>query len=123
MLTEIESTGLTETETKIYKLNGVGLQNKETAQILGITVETVKTHIKNIKTKIRYYKDKELTAIYLCGLFGESFEDVRKQVISSCLLLIFLISIPIEYDKEQRQTERSRIETRTKGGRRNGNFD
>ncbi|MGF7047669.1 LuxR family maltose regulon positive regulatory protein [Paenibacillus sp. DS2015] len=44
---------LTDQETKILRLIGTGLSNKEVAYDLNITGETVKSHIKNVYRKLR----------------------------------------------------------------------
>jgi DNA-binding CsgD family transcriptional regulator len=46
-----QSTQLTEKHITVIKLISQGLLNKEIAQIMGITEETVKTHTKNIRDK------------------------------------------------------------------------
>lgn len=98
---------LTETETKVYQLNGLGMQIKEIAEMMGIAYETVKSHMKNIKIKRGGKKDKELTARFWCKLSGLDYEEIKKQVMASCLLLIFLVYIPFDnYQmRENRITE------------------
>jgi two-component system NarL family response regulator len=47
-----ESSDLTEREVEVLELVATGMSNKETAQAIGRTDETVKIHLKNIFTKL-----------------------------------------------------------------------
>jgi two-component system NarL family response regulator len=47
-----ESSDLTEREVEVLQLVATGMSNKETAQAIGRTDETVKIHLKNIFTKL-----------------------------------------------------------------------
>ena len=98
---------LTETEAKVYQLNGLGMQIKEIAEKLQSSYETAKSHMKNIKTKLGLQKDKEVTAHFWCNLVGENMDEVKRQIMASCLLLIFLVYIPFDnYQmRENRITE------------------
>ena len=88
---------LTATERKVYYLNGIGKQIKEIADILKSSYETAKCHMKNIKVKLGLQKDKELTAHFWCNLSGKNFDEIRRQIISTCLLLLFLVAIPFTH--------------------------
>ena len=92
----IELTELTGQENTAYNLNGAGLQVKEIATKMGIAYETVKSYMKSIKEKLGLSKDKEITAHFWCNLVGRDFDEVRKQIISSCMLLIFLLYVPFD---------------------------
>lgn len=94
---------LTSTEKKVYCLNGVGKQTKEIADIMKSSYETAKSHMKNIKAKLGLQKDKEVTAHFWCSLVGKDFDEVKRQIIASCLLLIFLLFIPFD-QHEMRET-------------------
>lgn len=85
---------LTGQENTAYNLNGAGLQVKEIAEQMGIAYETVKSYMKSIKEKLGLSKDKEITAHFWCSLVGKDFDEVRKQIISSCLFLIFILYVP-----------------------------
>jgi|GEM_PF-2030591 len=87
---------LTATEKKVYQLNGLCLQVKEIADKMGIAYETAKSHMKNIKAKLGLQKDKEVTAHFWCSLAGKDFDEVKRQIIASCLLVIFLLFIPFD---------------------------
>lgn len=88
---------LTETENRVYNLNGVGLQVKEIADQLKSSYETIKSHMKNIKVKLRLQKDKEVTAHFWCSLAGKDLDEVKRQIIASCLLVIFIIYVPFDH--------------------------
>ena len=92
----IEIDVLTATENRVYCLNGVGKQIKEIADLMKSSYETTKFHMKNIKTKLNLQKDKEVTAHFWCSLAEKDFSQIKKQIISSCLLLLFLSFIPFE---------------------------
>lgn len=93
----IEVELLTSTEKKVYQLNGLCLQVKEIADKMGIAYETAKSHMKNIKAKLGLQKDKEVTAHFWCNLTGKDFDEVKRQIMASCLLLIFLLYIPFDH--------------------------
>lgn len=92
----VEMDVLTSTEKKVYCLNGVGKQTKEIADILKSSYETAKSHMKNIKIKLGLQKDKEVTAHFWCSLIGKDLDEVKRQIMASCLLMIFLLFIPFE---------------------------
>lgn len=92
----VEVDVLTSTEKKVYCLNGVGKQTKEIADIMKSSYETAKSHMKNIKAKLGLQKDKEVTAHFWCNLVGKDFDEVKRQIMASCLLVIFLLFIPFE---------------------------
>lgn len=94
---------LTATENKVYCLNGIGKQTKEIAEILNSSYETAKSHMKNIKVKLGLQKDKEITAHFWCNLVGKDFDEVKKLIISSMFLVIFLLYIPFD-NPEIRET-------------------
>lgn len=100
---------LTEQENTTYNLNGAGLQVKEIAEKMGIAYETVKTYMKGIKEKLGLSKDKEVTAHFWCNLVGKDFDEVKKQIMASCLLLIFLLYIPFDH---LQMRENRNLETR-----------
>ncbi len=87
---------LTLTEEKVYRLNGLGMQIKEIAEKLQSSYETVKSHMKSIKGKLRLQKDKEVTAHFWCNLVGENMDEVKKQIIASLFLILFIYSIPFD---------------------------
>lgn len=92
----VEVDVLTSTEKKVYCLNGVGKQTKEIADIMKSSYETAKSHMKNIKAKLGLQKDKEVTAHFWCSLVGKDFDEVKRQIMASCLLVIFLLFIPFD---------------------------
>lgn len=92
----VEVDVLTSTEKKVYCLNGVGKQTKEIADIMKSSYETAKSHMKNIKAKLGLQKDKEVTAHFWCSLVGKDFDEVKRQIMASCLLVIFILFIPFD---------------------------
>ena len=104
---------LTATESKVYSLNGIGKQTKEIADIMQSSYETSKSHMKNIKTKLGLSKDKEVTAHFWCNLVGKDFDEVKKQIIASCLLITFLAFIPFEQQHQMREARRFCSRSRT----------
>lgn len=93
--TNIELPELTRQENKAYSLNGAGLQTKEIADKMGVGYEAVKSYMKAIKQKLGLSKDKEITAHFFCQLMERDFSEIRKQIISSCLLLILIVYVPL----------------------------
>lgn len=85
---------LTPKENTAYNLNGAGLQAKEIADKMGVAYETVKSYMKSIKEKLGLQIDKEITAHFYCKMMGKDFAEIKKQIIASCLLLIFLLYVP-----------------------------
>lgn len=85
---------LTGQENRAYNLNGAGLQTKEIAEHMEVAYETVKSYMKAIKQKLGLSKDKEITAHFFCQLMNQDFNEVKKQILASCLLLIFLLYVP-----------------------------
>lgn len=109
---------LTVTEEKVYCLNGIGKQTKEIADILNSSYETAKSHMKNIKTKLGLGKDKEITAHFWCTLMDKDFDEVKRQVLATCLLVLFLIFIPFDTQIKASRHHSSRVR-RTLIARRN----
>lgn len=101
---------LTETENKVYCLNGIGKQTKEIADIMKSSYETAKSHMKNIKVKLGLQKDKEVTAHFWCNLVGENLDEVKRQIIASVFLVIFIITVPVDFDTKR--CERFRLSNR-----------
>lgn len=91
---QIKLAELTSKENTAYNLNGVGLQVKEIADQMGVAYETAKCYMKSIKEKLGLQKDKEITAHFWCNLVGKDLDEVKKQVITSLLLLVFVFVMP-----------------------------
>jgi two-component system, NarL family, response regulator LiaR len=68
---------LTDRETEVLELVGVGLANKEIARSLGIGEKTVKTHVSNILAKLRL-PSRTHAAVFAvrAGLANDVSEDV-----------------------------------------------
>lgn len=91
---ELDLSILTPQERKTYLLNGIGLKTKEIADQMGVGYETVKSNMKKLKEKIGLSADKEITAHFYCKLLDMDFEELKKQIISSCLALLVFLYIP-----------------------------
>lgn len=96
---------LTNTQSEVLAYNGAGLSTGEIADKMGISIETVKTHIKNIKERLGLQKINELAAYYWVTIFGESFEEKRKQILATVMVVIFMITIiPQEHNQYMART-------------------
>lgn len=104
---------LTNTQSEVLAYNGAGLSTGEIADKMGISIETVKTHIKNIKERLGLQKINELAAYYWVTTFGESFEEKRKQILATVMLVFFLITIFPQEGNQELLRNRTRI-TRTR---------
>lgn len=114
MLTKVHE--LTRTQDKVHKLLVIGKSYKEIADILDKPLETIKSHIRDLKQKTPYQKQSEMIANFWCEYFGVSFEEKRMQIISSCLTIAIVITFQINYtDKNKRPEQRrmSRIEAKS----------
>lgn len=100
---------LTGQENTAYNLNGAGLQTKEIADKMGVGYETVKSYMKAIKQKLGLNKDKEITAHFWCKMMDRDFSEIKKQIISSCLLLIFLLYLPCTAFPMRRRVTNNRV--------------
>jgi len=78
-------------ENEILTYTAIGLSAKEMAEKLHRSQETIRKTLSNIKQKLGLQKATELTAYYFCERMGKDFSEVRKQVLASCLLLLFAI--------------------------------
>lgn len=109
---------LTPAERKVYALNGIGKQMKEIADLMKSSYETAKCHMKSVKSKLGLQKDKEVTAHFWCNLTGEDFEEVRRQITASCLMLIFVVNIPFfHHQMREGRTETHQCRTSVSGRR------
>lgn len=108
----------TQREEQVLKFTAHGYTPDEIGYFLGITRETVRKITCNIKIKVKLQKSTELTAFYWCKYFGTSLEDQRRQLGATLLLLIFMISVPINgIDKTRCRSVRSKSEYRIRSGR------
>ena len=82
---------LTTRESEILAYTAVGLSAKEMAGKPHRSQETIRKTLSNIKQKLGLQKATELTAYYFCERMGKDFSEVRKQILASCLLLLFAI--------------------------------
>lgn len=91
---------LSSRESEVLELTAWGASQKEVANFLKISQNTVDNHIRKIKQKLRLNKINELSAYWFCTHFNISFDlsPMRRQVYATLLLLIFVPSIFINYD-------------------------
>lgn len=98
---------LTSTQKRIMGLSAIGYPSKEIAEETDSTENTVNTHLKNIKDRIkeeigRSYKLSELRFLFLCESLGKSSESIKTQILSATICIIFLISIPTDHLDKRR---------------------
>lgn len=72
--------------------------------------ETTKSHMKNIKVKLRLQKDKKVKAHFWCNMVGENLDEVKRQIIASVFLVIFIVTVPVDFGNKR--CERLRITNR-----------
>jgi DNA-binding CsgD family transcriptional regulator len=81
---------LTRRENQILGLVAVGLTPDEIGDRLYISRETVRKTVCNIKNKLSLGKATELAAYFWCKTFGASFDEQRRRIIASCMLVLFI---------------------------------
>lgn len=99
---------LTKMQQKVYRLLVLGMSYKEIAFELKKPVETIKSHIRDIKLKGKYQKQGEIIANYWCEYFGASFEEQKKSILSACACLIILFTFSLNNLDKRRFPIRSR---------------
>lgn len=105
----------TRQEKLILAHSSIGEAAKEIACGLSLTVNTVNTHLKNIKDKVKdkagkTYKLAEIRFLYVCESMGESSESVKHQIISGVMCLFILLTIPYDHLDKRRYRLRTRRE-------------
>ena len=83
---------LSKRENQVLALKAVGLSDKEICDELGISVETVKKTVCNIKSRVQLYKCTELVAWWWCNRFMEDFQELKKQILSVLLIISIVLS-------------------------------
>lgn len=109
---------LTTTQRRIMGLSAIGHPSKEIAEETDSTENTVNTHLKNIKDRIkeeigRSYKLSELRFLFLCESLGKSSESIKIQILSASICILFLLSIPTDHLDKRRFRLRTRKEHTT----------
>lgn len=86
---------LSSRESEVLELTAWGASQKEVANFLKISQNTVDNHIRRIKQKLQLNKINELSAFWFCTHFNISFDlsPIRRQVYATVLFLIFVPSI------------------------------
>lgn len=97
---------LTDAQRKVMARSTTGEASKEIADELFLTENTVNTHLKNIKDKVKErtgksYKLAELRFHFLCETIGEHSEDIKKAIIASTLSLIMLYTYTASFDNDE----------------------
>lgn len=87
----------TKREEEVLECIAHGYTPDETGDFLGITRETVRKIICNIKYKVNLQKSTEITAYYWCKKVGTSLSEQRlkfvsKRKINLCIILMIAIS-------------------------------
>lgn len=100
-------------EKRVMARSTTGEASKEIGDKLCLTENTVNTHLKNIKEKVKdqtgkTYKLAELRFHYLCETIGEHSEEIKKAIIASTLSIIMLYTYSMSFDNEEsRRREQS----------------
>jgi DNA-binding CsgD family transcriptional regulator len=81
---------LSKRESQILGLVAVGLSPDEIGDRLYISRETVRKTVCNIKSKLSLGKATELAAYFWCKTFGASFDEQRRRIMASCMLVLFV---------------------------------
>ncbi len=89
---------LTAKQQQIRILVALGLAAKEIASRTGNTIHTINTHIKNIKVARNLQKASEIAADYWCEKIGTSLEEQRKQILASCICIVFVLNFWVNID-------------------------
>lgn len=104
---------LTNAEKRVLGRSAIGEASKEIADKLCLTVNTVNTHLNNIKEKIKdatgkSYKLTELRFLFLCETLGEHSDDIKKIIISSTLSIVILLTTMISIETSDKRRFRIR---------------
>lgn len=99
-------TTLTATQKRVLGRSAIGEASKEIADELCLTENTVNTHLKNIKEKVKdrtgkTYKLAELRFHYLCETIGEHSEEIKKAIFASALSIIMLYTYSMSFDNDE----------------------
>jgi DNA-binding CsgD family transcriptional regulator len=101
---------LTRRENQILGYVSIGLTPDEIGDRLYISRETVRKTICNIKDKLSYGKATELAAYFWCKTFGSSFDEQKRRIMASCMLILF-VSAMSHIDMFARRARTRRTET------------
>ncbi|HBG40214.1 MAG TPA: hypothetical protein DDW85_02220 [Porphyromonadaceae bacterium] len=83
---------LTNRENEVLSYCAVGLSAKEIGDKLYRSPDTVRKTISNIKQKTGLQKNTELVAYFFCSRSGIDFYEFKRKIVSSCLLILFMIT-------------------------------
>lgn len=100
---------LTVAEKRVLGRSTIGEASKEIANDLGLTENTVNTHLNNIKAKVKEktgkgYKLAELRFLFLCEIVGEHSEEIKKIIAATtCALLLFTYGTSLSNLEDKRR--------------------
>ena len=109
-------TTLTATQKRVLGRSAIGEASKEIADELCLTENTVNTHLKNIKEKVKdrtgkTYKLAELRFHYLCETIGEHSEEIKRIIAATtCALLLFTYGTSFSNLEDRRRSRMRRRE-------------
>ncbi|MBK5722923.1 hypothetical protein JGH11_18805 [Dysgonomonas sp. Marseille-P4677] len=125
---ELQNENVSKSEIPVLALNAIGFQADEIGDKMYISPNTARKHISNIKGKVDYHKDTELTGYFLCKLFDVNYTELRnavqefiksellKKLVTTVILSAVVLSLPHEHFEMTRNrrnsNNRSTIETR-----------
>ena len=120
---------LTPREAEIVELVEFGLAQKEIADKLGISVNTVDVTVKNIKTKLDLQKSTELAAWYFINTYHITLNlsPVKRAMISLSFLTIIVVSLFEGFNPERSfrtlRASRAQVSRTLRSGRRSNELD
>lgn len=125
---ELKNENVSKTEISVLALNAIGYQADEIGDKMFIAPNTARKHISNIKDKVDYHKDTELTGYFLCKIFGVNYTELRnavqdyvksellKRLVATVILSAVFLCLPYEHFEMTRSrrnsSSRTRVETR-----------
>lgn len=103
---------LTKRETQIAELIAWGATKKDVANRLFISERTAENHTRHIFEKTQVTKMNELSAWWFCKNFDISIDlsPIKRRVITTILLVIFVVNIAFDNNFERARRTRRRIE-------------
>lgn len=80
-------------ESKIAELLSYGMSQKEIAELLGCSVNTIDAHIKNIKAKTGLQKNTEIECAYLFKKYRLPVIDIPEKIRKRIALALLALSV------------------------------
>lgn len=91
---------LTERQNEILELISQGMQQKEVACELGISIKTVDNTIQVIKKKIGVNNDRELCCFYFSRRFSIPMQEILRRTATISLMLICITQAVLSFDTQ-----------------------